>query len=106
MLISRVLKIIYLRDHRSVEVSNRFYIISPIKIFAGALHIITQIVTGTGHARRIEGLLAAQGVVRAVFRGGLVQVLPGLAVVPTERILEYLEILKKIVVTNFVILRW
>lgn len=55
--------------------------LSPVQILTGALHIVAQIVAGARHAGRIQRFLAAQSVVRAVLRGGFMQILPRLAVV-------------------------
>lgn len=58
--------------------------VSPVQILTGALHVVAQIVAGARHAGRIQRLLAAQSVVRAVLRGGFMQILPCLAVVSVK----------------------
>lgn len=58
--------------------------VSPVQILTGSLHVVAQIVARARHAGRIQRLLAAQSVVRAVLRGGFMQILPCLAVVSVK----------------------
>lgn len=83
----RICQRIYKNLHQSVLLYLPLPVslsVSPVQILTGALHVVAQIVAGARHAGRIQRLLAAQSVVRAVLRGGFMQILPCLAVVSVK----------------------
>lgn len=79
----RICQRIYLYQFCFISLSLSLSL-SPVQILTGALHVVAQIVAGARHAGRIQRLLAAQSVVRAVLRGGFMQILPCLAVVSVK----------------------